>query len=99
LFAAWQNTDHTELPVIYKRADKDRVYCNRSVDLTNIKFYGFDMDYTLAVSNSPDLEIISFVHSKHPSRHPEDSCFLSLVHTLFSSTMQQPLAAAPCSRP
>ncbi len=88
--------------MIYKRADKDRVYCNRSVDLTNIKFYGFDMDYTLAVYNSPDLEIISFVHSKNPSRHPEDSCFLSLVHTLAESSsrrcgMQQHNAAAPCS--
>lgn len=55
-----QSVESSELPSIYKRADKDRVFCNRSVDLKNIKFYGFDMDYTLAVYKSPDIEILSY---------------------------------------
>ena len=34
-----------------------RVFVNRSLHLEKIKFYGFDMDYTLAEYKSPDLEV------------------------------------------
>uniref|UniRef100_A0A915AN30 Tyrosine-protein phosphatase non-receptor type 9 n=2 Tax=Parascaris univalens TaxID=6257 RepID=A0A915AN30_PARUN len=33
-----------------------RVFVNRSVCLEKIRFYGFDMDYTLAMYRSPDFE-------------------------------------------
>uniref|UniRef100_A0A8C5GY17 Cytosolic purine 5'-nucleotidase-like n=1 Tax=Gouania willdenowi TaxID=441366 RepID=A0A8C5GY17_GOUWI len=37
-----------------------RVFVNRSVTLENIKCYGFDMDYTLALYKSPDYESMGF---------------------------------------
>uniref|UniRef100_A0A8D3D8P9 5'-nucleotidase, cytosolic II, like 1 n=1 Tax=Scophthalmus maximus TaxID=52904 RepID=A0A8D3D8P9_SCOMX len=37
-----------------------RVFVNRSLTLENIKCYGFDMDYTLAIYKSPDYESIGF---------------------------------------
>ena len=37
-----------------------RVFVNRSLHLEKIKFYGFDMDYTLAEYNSPQYEILGF---------------------------------------
>uniref|UniRef100_A0A3B4YBY8 5'-nucleotidase, cytosolic II, like 1 n=1 Tax=Seriola lalandi dorsalis TaxID=1841481 RepID=A0A3B4YBY8_SERLL len=37
-----------------------RVFVNRSLTLENIKCYGFDMDYTLAVYKSPDYESLGF---------------------------------------
>lgn len=33
-----------------------RIFVNRSLHLENIKFYGFDMDYTLAEYKSPQYE-------------------------------------------
>uniref|UniRef100_A0A8C5GXC1 Cytosolic purine 5'-nucleotidase-like n=1 Tax=Gouania willdenowi TaxID=441366 RepID=A0A8C5GXC1_GOUWI len=37
-----------------------KVFVNRSVTLENIKCYGFDMDYTLALYKSPDYESMGF---------------------------------------
>lgn len=37
-----------------------RVFVNRSLSLENIKFFGFDMDYTLAVYKSPAYEALGF---------------------------------------
>ncbi|XP_041368347.1 cytosolic purine 5'-nucleotidase-like isoform X2 [Gigantopelta aegis] len=37
-----------------------RIFVNRSLHLEKIKFYGFDMDYTLAVYKSPRYESMSF---------------------------------------
>uniref|UniRef100_A0A668ARB7 5'-nucleotidase, cytosolic II, like 1 n=1 Tax=Myripristis murdjan TaxID=586833 RepID=A0A668ARB7_9TELE len=37
-----------------------RVFVNRSLTLENIKCYGFDMDYTLAMYKSPDYEGLGF---------------------------------------
>lgn len=37
-----------------------RVFVNRSLHLKKIKYYGFDMDYTLAVYKSPDYEALAF---------------------------------------
>uniref|UniRef100_A0A1A9VD61 5'-nucleotidase n=1 Tax=Glossina austeni TaxID=7395 RepID=A0A1A9VD61_GLOAU len=37
-----------------------RIFVNRSLHLENIKFYGFDMDYTLAEYKSPQYEQMSF---------------------------------------
>ena len=34
-----------------------RVFVNRSLHLEKIKFYGFDMDYTLAEYKSPEFEV------------------------------------------
>ncbi|VDK75659.1 unnamed protein product [Onchocerca ochengi] len=36
------------------------VFVNRSLRMEKIRFFGFDMDYTLAVYRSPDLEIVTF---------------------------------------
>ena len=35
----------------------DRVFVNRSLHMEKIKFYGFDMDYTLAEYKSPEYEV------------------------------------------
>ncbi|OXA63436.1 cytosolic purine 5'-nucleotidase isoform X2 [Folsomia candida] len=37
-----------------------RIFVNRSLHLDKIKFYGFDMDYTLAVYKSPQYENLGF---------------------------------------
>merc|ERR1712226_1545389 len=37
-----------------------RVFVNRSLHLEKIKFYGFDMDYTLAEYKSPEYEHLGF---------------------------------------
>ncbi|XP_035672036.1 cytosolic purine 5'-nucleotidase-like isoform X3 [Branchiostoma floridae] len=45
----------------YKReAQHSWVFVNRSLRLDKIKFYGFDMDYTLAVYKSPEYECLAF---------------------------------------
>uniref|UniRef100_A0A8C2L0R3 5'-nucleotidase, cytosolic II, like 1 n=1 Tax=Cyprinus carpio TaxID=7962 RepID=A0A8C2L0R3_CYPCA len=49
--------------VICEGPDKNRpklVFVNRSLTLENIKCYGFDMDYTLAVYKSPEYESLGF---------------------------------------
>ncbi|KTG04569.1 hypothetical protein cypCar_00033485 [Cyprinus carpio] len=43
-----------------KREIIQRVFVNRSLTLENIKCYGFDMDYTLAVYKSPEYESLGF---------------------------------------
>uniref|UniRef100_A0A665V1U5 Cytosolic purine 5'-nucleotidase-like n=1 Tax=Echeneis naucrates TaxID=173247 RepID=A0A665V1U5_ECHNA len=40
--------------------NKEMVFVNRSLTLENIKCYGFDMDYTLAIYKSPDYESLGF---------------------------------------
>eukprot|EP00794_Sanderia_malayensis_P011118 gene11118-12288_t len=45
---------------MYKRDPSNRIFVNRSLSLNNIKFFGFDMDYTLAVYKSPAYEILCF---------------------------------------
>ena len=37
-----------------------RIFVNRSLTLEKIKFYGFDMDYTLAEYKSPEYEDLGF---------------------------------------
>ncbi len=37
-----------------------RIFVNRSLSLEKIKFYGFDMDYTLAEYRSPEYEKMGF---------------------------------------
>jgi hypothetical protein len=41
------------------------VFCNRSIDLSTIKFYGFDMDYTLAVYKACPIHSRSSRASRH----------------------------------
>ncbi|XP_034457981.1 5'-nucleotidase, cytosolic II, like 1 isoform X1 [Hippoglossus hippoglossus] len=43
-----------------ERGFDQKVFVNRSLTLENIKCYGFDMDYTLAVYKSPDYESLGF---------------------------------------
>ncbi|XP_059214087.1 5'-nucleotidase, cytosolic II, like 1 isoform X2 [Centropristis striata] len=43
-----------------KRGYEQMVFVNRSVKLENIKCYGFDMDYTMAMYKSPDYESLGF---------------------------------------
>lgn len=43
----------------YRNANQ-RIFVNRSLHLENIKFYGFDMDYTLAEYKSPQYEKLGF---------------------------------------
>lgn len=45
---------------VFKREPSKRVFVNRSLYLERVKFFGFDMDYTLAVYKSPDYECLGF---------------------------------------
>ncbi|XP_076461422.1 cytosolic purine 5'-nucleotidase-like isoform X2 [Babylonia areolata] len=47
-------------PRLYKREPSKRVFVNRSLMLDKVKFFGFDMDYTLAVYKSPEYEELGF---------------------------------------
>lgn len=51
---------HAMEPRINKKELQHRVFVNRSLTLENIKCYGFDMDYTLAVYKSPEYESLGF---------------------------------------
>lgn len=44
----------------YYREPNKRVFVNRSLKLSKIKWFGFDMDYTLAVYKSPEYEEMGF---------------------------------------
>ncbi|XP_035785182.1 cytosolic purine 5'-nucleotidase-like isoform X2 [Anopheles albimanus] len=44
----------------YYRKAEHRIFVNRSMHLENIKFYGFDMDYTIAEYKSPQYEQLGF---------------------------------------
>uniref|UniRef100_A0A914W4K1 Cytosolic purine 5'-nucleotidase n=1 Tax=Plectus sambesii TaxID=2011161 RepID=A0A914W4K1_9BILA len=50
----------TEGKRVYKRESAHRVFVNRSLQLEKIKFFGFDMDYTLAMYKSPEYECLVF---------------------------------------
>ncbi|CAH3195414.1 unnamed protein product [Porites evermanni] len=52
--------DATDGPKAFKRDTAKRVFVNRSLSLDKIKFFGFDMDYTLAVYKSPVYEKKAF---------------------------------------
>ncbi|XP_030292450.1 5'-nucleotidase, cytosolic II, like 1 [Sparus aurata] len=43
-----------------RRGFDQKVFVNRSLTLENIKCYGFDMDYTMAMYKSPDYESLGF---------------------------------------
>ncbi|VDI14447.1 5'-nucleotidase, partial [Mytilus galloprovincialis] len=45
---------------VYKREAYKRVFVNRGLLLDSVKFYGFDMDYTIAVYKSPEYETLGF---------------------------------------
>ncbi|XP_052098622.1 cytosolic purine 5'-nucleotidase-like [Mytilus californianus] len=45
---------------VYKREAYKRVFVNRGLLLDTVKFYGFDMDYTIAVYKSPEYETLGF---------------------------------------
>jgi len=47
-------------PTTEKRIPIKRIFVNRSLSLDKIKFYGFDMDYTLAEYKSPNYEKLGF---------------------------------------
>jgi len=47
-------------PSVEKRDTDKRIFVNRSLSLEKIKFYGFDMDYTLAEYKSPQYEVLGF---------------------------------------
>ncbi|XP_044586428.1 cytosolic purine 5'-nucleotidase isoform X2 [Cotesia glomerata] len=56
-------SSHHEDPSGHKkwyRQASQRIFVNRSLHLENIKFYGFDMDYTLAEYKSPQYEQLGF---------------------------------------
>lgn len=54
------NGNFCEKKKLFKREPRHRVFVNRSLHLDKIKFFGFDMDYTLAVYKSPQYEALGF---------------------------------------
>eukprot|EP00761_Pharyngomonas_kirbyi_P013571 gb/GECH01013600.1/.p1 GENE.gb/GECH01013600.1/~~gb/GECH01013600.1/.p1 ORF type:complete len:514 (+),score=137.57 gb/GECH01013600.1/:1-1542(+) len=53
-------TDPSSLPAKYRRSVEERVFVNRNVHLTKIEYFGFDMDYTLAVYKEPEFETLVY---------------------------------------
>ncbi|XP_046739242.1 cytosolic purine 5'-nucleotidase isoform X1 [Diprion similis] len=53
------DSDNSSSKKWYRQATQ-RIFVNRSLHLENIKFYGFDMDYTLAEYKSPQYEQLGF---------------------------------------
>jgi hypothetical protein len=45
-----------------------RIFVNRSLHLEKIKFYGFDMDYTLAEYKAPEFEVKKLI-TRCPALH------------------------------
>ncbi|XP_036368203.1 cytosolic purine 5'-nucleotidase isoform X2 [Octopus sinensis] len=58
------NMNDSQKKVKYRRNPDKRIFVNRSLNLNKIKFFGFDMDYTLAVYKSPDYETLCFEELK-----------------------------------
>ncbi|XP_055353973.1 LOW QUALITY PROTEIN: cytosolic purine 5'-nucleotidase-like [Paramacrobiotus metropolitanus] len=58
--ATLATTNGLDVPHKYYREAEHRIFVNRSLRLGQIKFYGFDMDYTLAVYKSPAYETMAF---------------------------------------
>ncbi|XP_019880637.1 cytosolic purine 5'-nucleotidase isoform X3 [Aethina tumida] len=58
-FSIMDVTDNSG-PKKWYRSTNQRIFVNRSLHLENIKFYGFDMDYTLAEYKSPEYEKLGF---------------------------------------
>uniref|UniRef100_A0A5K3EI21 Cytosolic purine 5'-nucleotidase n=1 Tax=Mesocestoides corti TaxID=53468 RepID=A0A5K3EI21_MESCO len=54
------NENSKSPPLGYKRDTKLRIFVNRSLCLDSIRFFGFDMDYTLAQYKSPFYEELAF---------------------------------------
>ncbi|XP_041916405.1 5'-nucleotidase, cytosolic II, like 1 isoform X1 [Alosa sapidissima] len=56
------DTEAVNLPDLSsaKKNYLNKVFVNRSLTLGNIKCYGFDMDYTLAMYKSPEYEALGF---------------------------------------
>jgi 5'-nucleotidase len=52
--------DGQKNPRKYYREVHHRVFVNRSLHLEKIKFFGFDMDYTIAEYKTPHLESAAF---------------------------------------
>ncbi|XP_075222178.1 5' nucleotidase B isoform X2 [Lycorma delicatula] len=52
--------DNSCEPASLRQAAPNEIFVNRSLHLENIKFYGFDMDYTLAEYKSPQYERLGF---------------------------------------
>eukprot|EP00743_Colponemidia_sp_Colp-15_P002353 GILK01002550.1.p1 GENE.GILK01002550.1~~GILK01002550.1.p1 ORF type:complete len:575 (+),score=100.97 GILK01002550.1:63-1727(+) len=50
----------SQLPSKYKRDMKSRVFVNRDLRLDKIRWYGFDMDYTLAEYKAPACEGLAY---------------------------------------
>ncbi|XP_022097681.1 cytosolic purine 5'-nucleotidase-like isoform X2 [Acanthaster planci] len=44
----------------YRRQTHKRIFVNRSLNMEKIKYFGFDMDYTLAMYKSPQYEQLGF---------------------------------------
>jgi len=55
-----ESSTSRSLPKKFYREAPHRIFVNRSLHLEHIKFYGFDMDYTLAEYKSPQCEELGF---------------------------------------
>jgi len=60
VIAVTRSLDPTKASIHNKREARKRVFVNRSLHLEKISFFGFDMDYTLAVYKSPQYETLGF---------------------------------------
>ncbi|CAJ1070781.1 '-nucleotidase%2C cytosolic II, like 1 isoform X2 [Xyrichtys novacula] len=58
--AASTDTPVSPEEVKVQKGFETKVFVNRSLTLENIKCYGFDMDYTMALYQSPDYESLGF---------------------------------------
>ncbi|GAM28861.1 hypothetical protein SAMD00019534_120370 [Acytostelium subglobosum LB1] len=56
----YKDLPSNQLPPIHKREMLKRIFVNRDLKLERMEFFGFDMDYTIAVYNSPDFEELAY---------------------------------------
>lgn len=74
----------TEEDASHKRDSRKRVFVNRSLNLSKIKYFGFDMDYTLAEYISPEFEDLGFrltLERLIATGYPDDLRSLRYDHT------------------
>jgi 5'-nucleotidase len=54
-----EGVDLQSLPPKYTRENDKRIFVNRSLNLDKIEYFGFDMDFTLAVY-TPDFDKLQY---------------------------------------
>lgn len=80
---AYTAMDPSLLPKTYKRKPEDRVFVNRTIRMDKIRWFGFDMDYTLAEYLHPQYDTMIYDLAKEQlveMGYPSTICDLEYEH-------------------